>query len=317
MTAEIANRIKAEKIPGYLTQMAYHFYSIVPNVEVPDNVLVMVASPGPWRDGKPQQTGDDGKIKAWTEKLRNKVAFWNYCINNSKWGENYGRPGMPHTTPETIGRYYQRHKDRFYGGFLECETDHFIWGVPNIYVATKMFWNAEQNVDALLDDFYSKLFAAAAPEMKQFFKVIEKNWVENRQEIDTPLGPQSIPLTQFTIWTKIYPPEEIRRLGTLFDRAEQKVRNDTDSLKRVRFFRERFLNVMELENLPFSGKLITLEIGTRFLTDYLEGDVYFKIHRNGHNLDRCRSQFKLVESIEQQSDRMMMLVNEIKKDLKK
>lgn len=245
MTAEIANRIKAEKIPGYLTQMAYHFYSIVPDVEVPDNVLVMVASPGPWRDGKPQQANDDGKIKAWTEKLRNKVAFWNYCINNSKWGENYGRPGMPHTTPETIGRYYQRHKDRFYGGFLECETDHFIWGVPNIYVATKMFWNAEQNVDALLDDFYSKLFAAAAPEMKQFFKVIEKNWVENRQEIDTPLGPQSIPLTQFTIWTKIYPPEEIRRLGTLFDRAEQKVRNDTDSLKRVRFFRERFLNVME------------------------------------------------------------------------
>ncbi|MEI3003284.1 MAG: hypothetical protein V8T87_01490, partial [Victivallales bacterium] len=38
MTAEIANRIKAEKIPGYLTQMAYHFYSIVPDVEVPDNV---------------------------------------------------------------------------------------------------------------------------------------------------------------------------------------------------------------------------------------------------------------------------------------
>ena len=65
---------------------------------------------------------------------------------------------------------------------------------------------------------------------------------------------------------------------------------------------------MEKELLPFSGKLITLEIGTRFLTDYLEGDVYFKIHRPEHNLDRCRTQLKLVESIEKQYDRMMKLL---------
>ena len=79
----------------------------------------------------------------------------------------------------------------------------------------------------------------------------------------------------------------------------------------------KFLNDVELEYLPFSGKLITLEIGMRFLTDYLEGDIYFKTHRDGHNLDRCRTQFKLVESIEQQYDRMMKLVEEIGKDLKK
>lgn len=78
-----------------------------------------------------------------------------------------------------------------------------------------------------------------------------------------------------------------------------------------------FLNDVELEYLPFSGKLITLEIGMRFLTDYLEGDVYFKIHRDNHNLDRCRTQFKLVESIEQQYGRMRKLTDEIKKELKK
>ena len=74
----------------------------------------------------------------------------------------------------------------------------------------------------------------------------------------------------------------------------------------------KFLNPVELNLLPFSGKLITLEIGTRFLTDYLEGDVYFKIHRPEHNLDRCRTQFKLVESIENQMDRMMALLNSLK-----
>ena len=73
-----------------------------------------------------------------------------------------------------------------------------------------------------------------------------------------------------------------------------------------------FLTREENEYLAFSGKLITFEIGIRFLTDYLVGDTYFKIHRNGHNLDRCRTQFKLVESIEQQEDRMERLVESIK-----
>ena len=63
--------------------------------------------------------------------------------------------------------------------------------------------------------------------------------------------------------------------------------------------------------LPFSGKLITFEIGLRFLTDFLAGDVYFKVHREGHNLDRCRTQFKLVESIEQQEPEMNRLVEGI------
>jgi aminoglycoside phosphotransferase (APT) family kinase protein len=63
--------------------------------------------------------------------------------------------------------------------------------------------------------------------------------------------------------------------------------------------------------LPFSGKLITYNIGIRFLTDYLNGDHYFKVHREGHNLDRCRTQFKLIESIEQQEERMDRLISEL------
>jgi Ser/Thr protein kinase RdoA (MazF antagonist) len=74
---------------------------------------------------------------------------------------------------------------------------------------------------------------------------------------------------------------------------------------------EPFLTPLEKELLPFSGKLITLEIGVRFLTDYLAGDVYFKTHREEHNLDRCRTQFKLVESIEAQMDKMVSLLNEL------
>lgn len=72
-----------------------------------------------------------------------------------------------------------------------------------------------------------------------------------------------------------------------------------------------FLNEAERQRLSFSGKLITLLIGIRFLTDYLEGDTYFKIHREGHNLDRCRTQFKLIASIEEQEEAMNRLVRAI------
>jgi Ser/Thr protein kinase RdoA (MazF antagonist) len=69
-----------------------------------------------------------------------------------------------------------------------------------------------------------------------------------------------------------------------------------------------FLTPAEKQLLPIAGKVITFEIGLRFLTDYLAGDVYFKVSRDGHNLDRCRTQFKLVESIEQQEAAMNKLV---------
>lgn len=50
--------------------------------------------------------------------------------------------------------------------------------------------------------------------------------------------------------------------------------------------------------MPQGARLLTLECGMRFLTDHLEGDTYFKIERSGHNLDRCRTQFKLVADME-------------------
>jgi hypothetical protein len=78
-----------------------------------------------------------------------------------------------------------------------------------------------------------------------------------------------------------------------------------------------FKNPVEIEYLPFSGKLITMEIGVRFLTDYLSGGVYFKTHRDGHNLDRCRTQITPAESIEKQMNQMMQLLQSITQKPKK
>ena len=68
------------------------------------------------------------------------------------------------------------------------------------------------------------------------------------------------------------------------------------------------LTAKEIEMLPMGAKVMTYECGMRFLTDYLEGDVYFKIHRENHNLDRARTQFKLVADMEQKWDTMKEIV---------
>ena len=64
------------------------------------------------------------------------------------------------------------------------------------------------------------------------------------------------------------------------------------------------LTPLEKETLPLAAKLMTLECGVRFLTDYLSGDVYFNISREGHNLDRSRTQFKLVADMEKKWQQM-------------
>jgi hypothetical protein len=96
----------------------------------------------------------------------------------------------------------------------------------------------------------------------------------------------------------------IANTGEEDERDLSKVRFSLDTYKE---FSNGFLRAVngnlvgeELALMPFSAKLMTLECGMRFLTDHLKGDVYFRIHRQNHNLDRARTQFKLVREMERQ-----------------
>ena len=71
------------------------------------------------------------------------------------------------------------------------------------------------------------------------------------------------------------------------------------------------LTPLEIELLPMGAKLMTYECGIRFLADYLVGDVYFKIHREHHNLDRARTQFKLVADMEAKWEEMAEIVRRL------
>ena len=93
---------------------------------------------------------------------------------------------------------------------------------------------------------------------------------------------------------------EVGRIGIRLDRFEALVKGYLSTAT--------FLNETEKAHLAFSGKLLTLECGIRFLTDYLQEDTYFKTNRPGHNLDRCRNQFAFVRAIEENRNAMEEIV---------
>ncbi|MDO4548858.1 MAG: aminoglycoside phosphotransferase family protein [Clostridia bacterium] len=71
------------------------------------------------------------------------------------------------------------------------------------------------------------------------------------------------------------------------------------------------LTDIEKQTLPLGAKLMTLECGVRFLTDYISGDVYYHIDRPEHNLDRCKTQFKLVLDMERKWDMISGILKEM------
>ena len=99
--------------------------------------------------------------------------------------------------------------------------------------------------------------------------------------------------------------------GDLVRTAATRAAEDERDLSRVTFEKPMYdalvegyleaagdiLTEAERQNLAVAGRVITFETGLRFLADHLNGDTYFKIHRAGHNLDRCRTQFRLVEKM--------------------
>jgi aminoglycoside phosphotransferase (APT) family kinase protein len=98
--------------------------------------------------------------------------------------------------------------------------------------------------------------------------------------------------------------QDLSKVGLQFPMFEALVRGYLSSAG-------SFLTKAEKQYLSVAGKVIAFEQGIRFLADYLAGDTYYKIHRDGHNLDRCRTQFKLVESIEQQEETMSRLISRL------
>jgi hypothetical protein len=242
-TIDTALKLKQNKIPGYVTMMAYTFYAPVIKQDIPDNVLVMVAELGPWGEANvTTQQRDNKEIQDWTKKLGHKVWLWNYAGKYA----SLNIPGIPTSTPRAIGNYYKLLSPYITGAFLQSKTDLFTFNHLNYYVFSKVCWDNSTDVDKLLNEYYSLMYGPAAEPMKKFFERIEYLWINKiiKKVMSTSEGPIVAPPSEYEIWEKIYSPQEITSLTGMLDQAEKLAAKDADALKRIKYMRNDFLDML-------------------------------------------------------------------------
>ena len=252
-TKKLAERLLAEGIPGYVTQMAYPPYRRLPAFDLPTNVLVMVAERGPWGvQYKDLWDRDNAEVAAWSKKIGRKVWLWTYP---GKWGR-HRRPGIPQMTPKAYGLYFKSVKDWIFGAYAEGETDRIIYNYLNHYVFAKLMWNMDTDVDALLEEHYRLMFGAAAGEIKAYFEALEDSWMHGMTGYEaaapTNLGPGTYNMPPKDVqWKVVYSPERIAGWRKLLETAASRVAPDSMEARRVAFVVRHFLEPLEAESRAY------------------------------------------------------------------
>ncbi len=251
--AKIGNRLIAEGVSGFVTQMAYQPYRRVPDVDLPTNVLVMVAERGPWSIPYPDQVKREyDEIASWAKKLGHKIAIWTYPCK-------YGRrniPNIPNPAPWMWGKYYKGVFPWVDIIYPESHTDRFMYTHLDLYVFSRVAWDANVDVDAVIDEYFRLMYGPAEGEMKTFFKSLEEKWTTgllSRGE-ETMWGPSFRAASEGERWNKVYTAKLLAEYERLFRTAEEKTREGTLERRRVELMRREILEPLAAERELFAGR---------------------------------------------------------------
>ena len=240
-TAELANRIKAKFPCARVSQMSYIPYARIPTNDIPDNVDVFVARRGPWAERTTIGAREKGEVTAWHAKLGRKVSLWNYPDKVGCW--NLEMKDIPQIAPRAWASYYRAVAPHVTGAFAESESDRWIYNYLNYYVFSRICWNPDADVEAILAEHHRLMFGAAAKEMAEFFDTLEKCWMKVvAKPYDTPLGPGVCEApTEEEMRGKIYSPEVIARLKSFVSSASSKVAEGSIEARRIALFTREYL----------------------------------------------------------------------------
>ena len=239
MLAEVAGRLKKEGFEPTFTMMSYADYADLPDCPIPPNVKVMVARTGPWKNTVPGNIESDAAFfGSWARRLGGKTWIWTY----PRRGEtlDFDVPGW---APRAWGRYYKGVAPHIFGMFAECETDRCIDNLMGYYMMSKIGWNPDIDVDMVMDEFFLRMFGAAAAEMKAALDAAEDkfmNKVVGRLRM-TGTGPVAERPGDYWLWTDMYSERETARLAGLYDAAERKVAKGSLEARRIALFRRWML----------------------------------------------------------------------------
>ena len=241
-TAELANRLKAKFPDARVSQMSYIPYARIPTNEIPENVDVFVARRGPWAEGTEIGEREKDEVRRWHDKLGRKVSLWNYPDKVDCW--NLEMKDVPQLAPRAWAAYYRAVAPHVTGAFAESESDRWIYNYLNYYVFSRLCWNPDADVEAILAEHHRLMFGPAANEMAEFFDTLERCWMKVvAKPFDTPLGPGVCEApSEEELRTVVYSPKVLSRLDALLRGAASKVAAGSAEARRIALFRREYLN---------------------------------------------------------------------------
>lgn len=272
-TDAIAKRLKAEGFEPKLQQMAYTPYRQLPSFHLSTNISVMVAETGPYSICNAKSVERQrAEVAAWSERVGREVWMWTYP--NKHECNHLKIPDIPCWCPRAWGRYYKTMAPHIYGGFCESECDRAVYNLLAYYVFSKLAWDKSVDTDALVDEFYAKMFGAAGEPMKRFGDLLEAKWTKEvaGAQRDTPLGPAADPPDDFRLWTGVYDEKTMAELGGLLKAAAAAVTDGSLESARVAFFRDEIYEPLRKVGDAFR-ETISVKRGLAWLKDHPDGNL--------------------------------------------
>ena len=251
--SNIATRLTAEGIDGVISMMAYNGFSSVPDFELPPNIEVMLATKGPWSICDPAKlAADDRKAAAWAKKLGHTIRLWNYPCKLL--GLDVKGEGVPQNCPRAWVKYYNHSAKWINGAFAESESDRWFYNYLNYYAFSKVCWNNNVDVDALLEEHYRLMFGPAAADMAEIYEALEECWTKGvvGNSVETPMGPVVKTPSEKQMWEEVYSPAKLARFDALVKAARAKVAPGSLEARRIDLVESEFLGGLRRRSAAYA-----------------------------------------------------------------
>ncbi|MBO7107306.1 MAG: hypothetical protein J6W73_03640, partial [Verrucomicrobia bacterium] len=160
--------------------------------------------------------------------------------------------------------------------------DFFAFNDLNYWIIAKLMWNSSLDPEALLNEYFSKMFGKGAPFMAEFYADLERNWCEKilGNTVMTDLGPETRVPAVREIWGNIYSAAKIEQYNALFDKALAAAAADKGAVERIRFVRTHLLGPIARA----AGHFHQLQNGMDFWIAWCPGTVWLQPFK-GENHD--------------------------------
>jgi hypothetical protein len=244
------------KYPGkFISTLVYPPKLEIPKyVKIPDNVRVRICIIGPGALPTPKLAKSELNIvKHWSKVLgNNKPPLWTYQCRAA-----FGRqlPGVPETYPHLISGFLTSYRNYIAGMYFEQE--HFSHTCRNLdaYIAAKLLWNPNLDIDALLKDYFKSYYGPGAEPARKLFQRLENNWIKCWKLVTPDLRKSDLnglnavadKELQKRIWSKVYTPEEIKKINAMLSGLEKVTAGNPVYARRVGLIRKWVFDSMKVE----------------------------------------------------------------------